>query len=444
MSSTIVDIHARQILDSRGNPTVEVDVTLADGSFGRAAVPSGASTGEKEALELRDKAEKDYFLGKGVRQAVRNVNEKLAEELTGMDALDQTGIDQLMNQLDGTPNKQNLGANAILGVSMAVAYAAADYCGLPLFRYLGGCSARLLPVPMMNVLNGGQHADNKVDVQEFMVVPIGFERFCDALRCGVEVFHALKQVLKGNGLSTNVGDEGGFAPDLQSNVEALELLCQAVEKAGYKLGQHVWFALDVAASELIPDDKKDLPAEQRKPYVYLVDGKQLSAAELVDLLEGWVKKYPIFSIEDACEQEDWEGWKLLTERLGKQVQLVGDDVFVTNTDRLQQGIDQQVANSILIKLNQIGSVSETIQAVELARRNGYTAVISHRSGETENTTIADLAVGLQTGQIKTGSASRTDRICKYNQLLRIEEILGNGAVYAGSLLEQMISGRRGS
>jgi len=441
MSSTIVDIHARQILDSRGNPTVEVDVTLGDGSFGRAAVPSGASTGEKEALELRDTAEKDYFLGKGVRQAVRNVNEKLAEELTGMDALEQAEIDKLMIELDGTANKQNLGANAILGVSMAVAYAAADYCGLPLFRYLGGSAARLLPVPMMNVLNGGQHADNDVDVQEFMIAPIGFESFSDAIRCGVEVFHSLKQVLKGKKLSTNVGDEGGFAPNLRSNVEALDLLCQAVEQAGYKLREHVWFALDVAASELIPEEKKELPAEQRKPYVYLVEGKSLSAEQLVELLAGWVDKYPIYSIEDGCEQEDWDGWKLLTERLGQRVQLVGDDLFVTNTGRLQRGIDQQIANSILIKLNQIGTVTETVQAVELAHRNGYTAVISHRSGETEDTTIADLVVALQTGQIKTGSASRTDRICKYNQLLRIEELLGNGAEYAGSLLRQMIAKR---
>ncbi len=422
MSSTIVDIHARQILDSRGNPTIEVDVTLADGSFGRAAVPSGASTGVHEAWELRD-GDKSKYLGRGVAQAVENVNEKLADELCGMDALDQAGLDQRMIELDGTENKKNLGANAILGVSLAAAHAAADHAGLPLFRYLGGAGARLLPAPMMNILNGGKHADNAVDVQEFMVMPLGFDSFSDAIRCGAEIFHNLKKVLQGKKLATNVGDEGGFAPDLRSNAEALDLILEAVEKAGYTAGQQVFIALDPAASEFYDKDK------QR----YSVDGKQITAAQLVELYASWVDKYPICSIEDGFAEDDWEGWKALTNRLGGKIQLVGDDLFVTNTTRLQRGIDEGIANSILIKVNQIGTLTETIDAIELARRNGYTTVTSHRSGETEDATIADLAVALRTGQIKTGSASRTDRIAKYNQLLRIEEILGDSAQYGGPL-----------
>ena len=422
MSSTIVDIHARQILDSRGNPTVEVDVHLADGSFGRAAVPSGASTGVHEAWELRD-GDKSQYLGRGVSKAVANVNEKLADELCGLDALDQAGVDGRMIELDGTENKKALGANAILGVSLALARAAADYCGLPLFRYLGGVNARLLPAPMMNIINGGSHADNAVDVQEFMVMPLGFERFSDAIRCGCEIFHSLKKVLGKKKLGTNVGDEGGFAPDLKSNSEALEVIVEAVGAAGYKLGQQVFIALDCAATEFYDAEKK----------VYSVDGKKLSSKDMVEYLAAWVGKYPICSIEDGCSEDDWDGWKLLTDKLGKKIQLVGDDLFVTNTKRLQQGIDQGVANSILIKVNQIGTLTETIESIELARRNGYTSVTSHRSGETEDATIADLAVALGTGQIKTGSASRTDRMAKYNQLLRIEELLGEQARYGGPL-----------
>jgi enolase len=422
MSSTIVDIRGRQILDSRGNPTIEVDVTLADGSFGRAAVPSGASTGVHEAWELRD-GDKSKYLGKGVTQAVANVNDKIANELCGMDALDQAALDARMIEIDGSENKKNLGANAILGVSMAAARAAADYCGLPLYRYLGGVNARIIPAPMMNIINGGAHADNDVDVQEFMIMPLGFERFSEAIRCGAEVFHHLKKVLLDKKLSTNVGDEGGFAPNLKSNVEALDVIQEAVGKAGYELGRQVYIALDVAASELF--DKST-----RK---YTIDGCQIDAAGMVDLLASWVDKYPIVSLEDACDEDDWEGWKLLTERLGKRIQLVGDDLFVTNTKRLQRGIDEGIANSILIKVNQIGTITETIDAIELARRNGYTSVTSHRSGETEDTTIADLAVALGTGQIKTGSASRTDRVAKYNQLLRIEELLGDAARYGGPL-----------
>jgi enolase 1/2/3 len=422
MSSTIVDIHARQILDSRGNPTVEVDVTLSDSSFGRAAVPSGASTGVHEAWELRD-GDKAKYLGRGVVQAVDNVNDKLADELCGMDALDQTGIDERMIELDGTENKKNLGANAILGVSLAVAHAAADHCGLPLFRYLGGVGARLLPAPMMNILNGGKHADNAVDIQEFMVFPLGFESFSDSIRCGAEVFHNLKKVLQSRKLSTNVGDEGGFAPDLKSNAEALELIVEAVGKAGYRMGEQVFIALDPAASEFYDGETKR----------YTVEGKQITPEQLVEMFASWVDKYPIVSIEDGCAEDDWDGWKLITERLGKKIQLVGDDLFVTNTKRLQEGIDRGVANSILIKVNQIGTLSETIEAIELARRSGYTSVMSHRSGETEDATIADLAVAMSTGQIKTGSASRTDRMAKYNQLLRIEEALGDSAEYAGPL-----------
>jgi len=422
MSSTIIDIHARQILDSRGNPTVEVDVTLADGSFGRAAVPSGASTGVHEAWELRD-GDKDLYLGKGVLQAVNNINDEIADELCGMDALDQVALDMRMIELDGTENKKKLGANAILGISLAVAHAAADHAGLPLFRYLGGVGARVLPAPMMNILNGGSHADNSVDVQEFMVMPLGVETFSDAIRCGCEVFHSLKSVLKSKNLSTNVGDEGGFAPDLKSDTEALDLIAEATEKAGYKLGQQVFIAMDVAASELYDAKKK----------TYSISGKTVDSAGMVDILADWVAKYPICSIEDGCNEDDWDGFKLMTERLGGKVQLVGDDLFVTNTKRLQRGIDQGIANSILIKVNQIGSLTETIEAVTLASRSGYSSVISHRSGETEDSTIADLAVALGTGQIKTGSASRSDRMAKYNQLIRIEEALGDAAVYGGPL-----------
>ena len=422
MSSTIVDIHARQILDSRGNPTVEVDVTLADGSFGRAAVPSGASTGVHEAWELRD-ADKTKFLGRGVLNAVQNVNEKLADELCGMDALDQTAVDHRMIELDGTENKKNLGANAILGVSLALAHAAADYSGLPLFRYLGGVGARVVPAPMMNILNGGSHADNAVDVQEFMVMPLGVESFSDAIRCGCEIFHNLKKVLQSKKLATNVGDEGGFAPDLKSNSEALDLIAEAVDKAGYQFGKEVFIALDPAASEFYSAETKR----------YTIDGKQITSEQLVDLYASWVEKYPICSIEDGFAEDDWDGWKAMTERLGSKIQLVGDDLFVTNTKRLQRGIEAGVANSILIKVNQIGTITETIEAIDLARRNGYTSVTSHRSGETEDATIADLAVAMGTGQIKTGSASRTDRMAKYNQLLRIEENLGDAAIYGGPL-----------
>ncbi|MEX0612880.1 MAG: phosphopyruvate hydratase, partial [Pirellulales bacterium] len=394
--SMIVDIHARQILDSRGNPTVEVDVTLDDNTVGTAAVPSGASTGVHEAWELRD-GDKSYYLGKGVLTAVANVNDKIANELVGMEALDQVAVDARMIELDGTPNKKSLGANAILGVSLATAHAAARYCELPLYRYVGGSNARLLPAPMMNIVNGGQHADNSVDVQEFMVMPLGFDRYSDALRCGCEIFHHLKSVLKAKKLSTAVGDEGGFAPDLPNNAAAIELILTAIEKAGYRAGEQVWIAMDPASTEFYDKDKK----------VYKIDGKELDSAGMVEFWANWVGKYPICSIEDGCSEDDWEGWKLLTDRLGKRVQLVGDDLFVTNTERLQRGIDAGVANSILIKVNQIGTLSETIEAVRLAVRHGYTNVMSHRSGETEDATIADLAVALGTGQIKTGSASRS-------------------------------------
>ncbi|HWC88093.1 MAG TPA: phosphopyruvate hydratase, partial [Pirellulales bacterium] len=406
----------------RGNPTVEVDVQLADGSFGRAAVPSGASTGVHEAWELRD-GDAKQFLGKGVSKAVDHVNEEIAEALIGQDALEQADIDRRMIELDGTENKKNLGANAILGVSLAVAHAAADHCGLPLYRYLGGCGARLLPAPMMNIVNGGQHADNSVDVQEFMVMPLGFDTFHEALRSGVEIFHSLKKVLKSKKLNTNVGDEGGFAPDLPSNRAALDLILEAIDKAGYKAGEQVWIALDVAATELYDAKKR----------VYNIDGKDIDSAGMVDFLADWVAGYPICSIEDGCSEDDWEGWKMLSTRLSDKVQLVGDDLFVTNTKRLQRGIDEHVANSILIKVNQIGTLSETIEAIQLAQRNGYTTISSHRSGETEDSTIADLAVALSTGQIKTGSASRTDRMAKYNQLLRIEDQLGDTAQYGGRL-----------
>ena len=423
MSSTIVEVHARAILDSRGNPTVEVDCTLADGSFGRAAVPSGASTGAAVAWEVRD-AEPKFFHGRGVSRAVENVNSKIAETLTGLDALDQALVDRAMIELDGSDNKKVLGANAMLGASLAVAHAAAYFCGLPLYRYLGGVNARLLPAPMMNIINGGAHADNNVDVQEFMVMPLGFDRFSDGWRCGVEIFHSLKKVLKSEGLNTAVGDEGGFAPNLKSNSEALEVILRAIADAGYRAGEQVFIALDVAATEFYDEKTK----------LYTIDGDKIDAAGMVEYLTRWVDKYPIISIEDGCSEGDWDGWKLLTDKLVDRVQLVGDDLFVTNTDLLQKGIDLGVANSILIKVNQIGTLTETIEAIELARRNNYTSIASHRSGETEDSTIADLAVALSTGQIKTGSASRTDRTCKYNQLLRIEEALGEVAQYGGPLL----------
>ncbi len=422
--STIIDIRGRQILDSRGNPTVEVDVTLADGTVGSAAVPSGASTGVHEAWELRDGG--DAYGGKGVTQAVAHVNDKIADELIGADALDQIAIDQQMIALDGTPNKKNLGANAILGVSLAVAKAAAQYCELPLFKYLGGSNTNLLPAPMMNIINGGEHADNSVDIQEFMIMPLGFERFSDALQCGCEIFHALKKVLSKKGLNTAVGDEGGFAPDLKTNAEAIDAILEASEKAGYQPGEQVWIAMDPAATEYYDAEKK----------VYKLEGNELSASDVVDLFAGWLDKYPICSIEDGCSEDDWEGWKLMTEKLGDRVQLVGDDLFVTNTERLQRGIDEGIANSILIKVNQIGTLTETIEAIRLASRHSYTSVTSHRSGETEDATIADLAVAMSTGQIKTGSASRTDRLAKYNQLLRIEEQLGDAAQYGGVLFQQ--------
>jgi enolase len=421
----IESIHARQILDSRGNPTIECEVQLSDGSLGRACVPSGASTGIHEAWELRD-GDKSVFMGKGVNKAVANVNGMLSDALVGMNALDQAAIDHAMIDIDGTPNKKNLGANAILGVSLATAHAAADATGQPLYRYLGGVGARLLPAPMMNIVNGGQHADNSVDVQEFMVMPLGFDRFSDALRAGVEIFHNLKKVLASKKLNTAVGDEGGFAPDLGSNQDALDLIMQAIEAAGYRPGEQVGIALDVAATEFYDEHKK----------LYAIDGKQLSGDEMVDFLAGWCDKYPICSIEDGCSEDDWATWKKLTERLGNRVQLVGDDLFVTNVDRLQRGINEGIANSILIKVNQIGTLTETIDAIQLAARNGYTSISSHRSGETEDSTIADLAVAMSTGQIKTGSASRSDRMAKYNQLLRIEEMLGDTAIYAGPLFKR--------
>jgi enolase len=421
----IESIHARQILDSRGNPTVECEVQLVDGSSGRAAVPSGASTGAHEAWELRD-GDKSVFLGKGVQKAVANINGDIADALLGMSALDQAAVDSVMLKLDGTPNKKNLGANAILGVSLATAHAAANCTGQPLYRYLGGPGARLLPAPMMNIVNGGQHADNSVDVQEFMVMPLGFDRFSDALRAGVEIFHNLKKVLHSKGLNTSVGDEGGFAPDLGSNQEALDLIMQAIEAAGYKPGEQIWIALDVASTEFYDS----------KTQKYSIDGKQLSGDEMVDFLAGWCAKYPICSIEDGCSEDDWATWKKLTDRVGSKVQLVGDDLFVTNVERLQRGINEGIANSILIKVNQIGTLTETIDAIQLAARNGYTSISSHRSGETEDSTIADLAVAMSTGQIKTGSASRSDRMAKYNQLLRIEEMLGDSAIYAGPLFKK--------
>ena len=420
--SVIELVYAREVLDSRGNPTVEVEVALESGAVGRAIVPSGASTGAFEAVELRD-GDKGRYIGKGVEKAVANVNEIIAPELEGMDAFDQPAIDALMIELDGTHNKGKLGANAILGVSMAVARAAAEELGLPLFQYIGGVNAKQLPVPMMNILNGGEHADNSVDVQEFMILPVGAKSFREGLRMGAEVFHSLKKVLGEKGLACGVGDEGGFAPNLGSNREALELIVEAIEKAGYKPGDDVRLGLDVAATEMY--DK------ETKLYDLKHEGKKLTAEQMVDLYEEWVNNFPIVTIEDGLDEEDWDGWKVLTDRLGKKVQLVGDDLFVTNTERLERGIEAGVANSILIKVNQIGTITETLDAIEMAKRAGYTAVISHRSGETEDTTIADLAVAVNAGQIKTGAPSRTDRVAKYNQLLRIEEMVGEQARYCG-------------
>ncbi len=423
--SIIQSIHGRQILDSRGNPTVEVEVELMDGSIGRAAVPSGASTGAHEAWELRD-GDKSVFMGKGVLKAVENINGEIGDSLIGMDAVNQREIDAIMRELDGTPNKSRLGANALLGVSLATAKAAAACVQLPLYRYLGGAGAHILPAPMMNIVNGGQHADNSIDVQEFMVMPLGFETFSDGLRAGVEIFHHLKKVLSSRKLNTAVGDEGGFAPDLGSNQEALDLIMEAISQAGYTAGEQIFIALDVAATEFY----------DAKTKTYTIDGKKLSGPDMVGFLANWAAKYPICSIEDGCSEDDWGSWKKLTDKLGNKVQLVGDDLFVTNTDRLQRGIDQGIANSILIKVNQIGTLTETIEAIQLAHRNGYTSISSHRSGETEDSTIADLAVAMSCGQIKTGSASRSDRMAKYNQLLRIEEELGGGARYAGPLFRR--------
>ncbi|MBK6363849.1 MAG: phosphopyruvate hydratase [Saprospiraceae bacterium] len=424
--SVIIDIRAREILDSRGNPTVEVEVLTENGITGRAAVPSGASTGKHEAVELRDN-DKTRFLGKGVLNAVNNIDDKICEALIGESVFEQRYIDDIMLEMDGTENKSSLGANAILGVSMAVAKAAAQESKQPLYRYIGGVNAHILPVPMMNILNGGSHADNSIDFQEFMIMPIGADMFGDALRMGVEIFHHLKTVLKKNGYSTNVGDEGGFAPNIKSNEEAIETVLKAIEVAGYRPGIDVVIAMDAAASEFY-DEKSKLY------HFHKSGGKKMDTDEMVHFWKTWANKYPIISIEDGLHEDDWEGWQKLTKEIGPKVQIVGDDLFVTNTKRLQKGIDMDAANSILIKVNQIGSLSETIDAVNLATRNGFTSVMSHRSGETEDTTIADLAVALNTGQIKTGSASRSDRIAKYNQLLRIEEELGDSAHYPGKAL----------
>ena len=419
--SYIIDVHARQILDSRGNPTVEVDVLTDDGAIGRAAVPSGASTGIHEAVELRDNDKKKY-VGKGVLKAVKNVNTTIAEALVGMEISEQAAIDQAMIDLDGTPNKAKLGANAILAVSMAVAKAAADEADLPLYRYIGGTNSKTLPIPMMNILNGGAHADNKIDFQEFMIMPVGAPSFSEGLRWGVEIFHTLKGVLKKKGYSTNVGDEGGFAPNIQSNEEAIETVLESIQAAGYKTGSQIVIAMDAANSELW-DAKK-------KKYVFRKSsGKVMSSDELVKFWEKWVKQYPIVSIEDGMAEDDWGGWKALTQAVGSKCQLVGDDLFVTNVERIQQGVDKHIANGLLVKVNQIGTITETINAVTLAQHNGYNTIMSHRSGETEDTTIADLAVALNCGQIKTGSASRTDRMAKYNQLIRIEEMLGDTGIY---------------
>lgn len=425
--SFIEQIFARQILDSRGNPTVEVDVITEEGAFGRAAVPSGASTGIHEAVELRDN-DKKVYVGKGVLKAVEHVNDTIAPELEGFDVADQTGIDELMIRLDGSENKGKLGANAILAVSMAVAKAAAEEAGLPLFRYIGGTNAKTLPVPMMNILNGGAHADNKIDFQEFMVMPVGATSFSEGLRWGVEIFHALKSVLKKKGYSTNVGDEGGFAPNIQSNEEAIETVLTAIEAAGYKAGSQIFIAMDAANSELWNNDKN-------KYIFHKSSGKEMSSEELVKFWENWARQYPIASIEDGMAEDDWRGWKMLTDTIGSKVQLVGDDLFVTNVKRLKEGIDQHIANGLLVKVNQIGTVTETIDAVTMAQHNGYNTIMSHRSGETEDTTIADLAVALNCGQIKTGSASRTDRMAKYNQLIRIEELLGDSAYYPSNKLK---------
>ncbi|MCD8198928.1 MAG: phosphopyruvate hydratase [Phascolarctobacterium sp.] len=416
----ITDVLAREILDSRGNPTVEVEVCLEDGACGRAAVPSGASTGVHEAIELRD-GDKKRYLGKGVTKAVENVNGIISEKIIGMDAECQAAIDELMIQLDGTPNKKRLGANAILGVSMAVAKAAADSVGLPLYLYLGGVAAKELPVPMMNILNGGEHADNNVDIQEFMIMPVGAPSFSEALRMGAEIYHNLRALLKSKGLSTGLGDEGGFAPNLKCNADAIEVIIEAIKKAGYKPGKDVFIALDVAASEMYDDGKYTLAGE----------GLVKTSAEMVDYLADLCKKYPIISIEDGLAEDDWKGWKMLTERLGKKIQLVGDDLFVTNVSRLEKGIKEGVANAILVKVNQIGTLTETFNAIEMAKRAGYTCVISHRSGETEDTTLADIAVAVNAGQIKSGAPARTDRMAKYNQLLRIEESLSTAARYNG-------------
>ncbi|MDA7951585.1 MAG: phosphopyruvate hydratase [Pirellulaceae bacterium] len=420
--SKIASLYGRMILDSRGNPTVEVDVLLEDGSMGRAAVPSGASTGVHEAWELRDD-DPDFYGGRGVLKAVENVNTSILSKLAGVHASEQGEVDQILIDLDGTENKKNLGANAMLGVSLAVSKAAAESAGLPLYRYLGGIGSRILPAPMMNILNGGAHANNSVDVQEFMVMPLGFKTFSQSLHCGVTIFHRLKKVLHEKGYNTAVGDEGGFAPNLGSNQEALELIMQAIDQAGYKAGEEVFIALDVAATEIYNPEKK----------TYSMDGRERSSAEMVEFLADWADKFPICSIEDGCAEDDWSTWKELTNRLGSTLQLVGDDLFVTNTQRLSKGIEEGIANSILIKVNQIGTLTETIEAIQLAQQNGYTSVISHRSGETSDNTIADLAVAFNTGQIKTGSASRSDRMAKYNQLLRIEDDLGEKAVLGGLL-----------
>jgi enolase len=419
--SYIIEVHARQILDSRGNPTVEVDVLTDDGAIGRAAVPSGASTGIHEAVELRDNDKKKY-VGKGVLKAVKNVNTLISDAIVGFDITQQAAIDEALIALDGTPNKSKLGANAMLAVSMAVAKAAAEEAALPLFRYIGGTNAKTLPIPMMNILNGGAHADNKIDFQEFMIMPVGATSFSEGLRWGVEIFHTLKSVLKKKGYSTNVGDEGGFAPNIQSNEEAIETVLAAISAAGYKTGSQIVIAMDAANSEL-------WDAKKKKYVFHKSSGKVMSSDELVKYWEKWVKQYPIASIEDGMAEDDWNGWKALTQAVGSKCQLVGDDLFVTNVDRLQTGIDKKIANGLLVKVNQIGTLTETINAVTLAQHNGYNTIMSHRSGETEDTTIADLAVALNCGQIKTGSASRTDRIAKYNQLIRIEEMLGSTAIY---------------
>ncbi len=421
--TTIVDVWGREILDSRGNPTVEVEVTLENGIVGRAAVPSGASTGENEAVELRD-GDKSRYLGKGTLKAVENVNSKIADELIDFDALDQVSIDNFLIQLDGTPTKSELGANAILGVSLACAKAAAESLGMPLYRYIGGVNAKTLPVPMMNILNGGSHADNNVDFQEFMVMPVGAPTFAEALRYGAETFHSLKSILKKKGYNTAVGDEGGFAPNLKSNEEAITVILEAIEKIGLKAGKDIFIALDPATSEMWDKDKKQY-------YFFKSDKSFMAPEKMVDYWASWVKQYPIISIEDGMAEFDWDGWKLLTDRVGDKIQLVGDDLFVTNTEFLAKGIEKGVANSILIKVNQIGTLTETLDAMEMAKRAGYTAVVSHRSGETEDTTIADIAVATNAGQIKTGSASRTDRIAKYNQLLRIEQELDTTAIFPG-------------